>query len=1042
MVESLLPLAYLRDARLAGHATAVLPVWLWRADGRGILWANATGAVLWGTASPAQLSARSFSDSDETARQIAGLGESLPANGSPRLERVDGFSKEPGRTLLCLCSRLTVDEEPAVLVVATETGGVRLPLDERVRRLFGDIDAAMAAFTTEGTLIHATSAAAEIMGGLTTLATLGAGVLGSEALAKGHAEGRTPLGVLRLDRIGRDDTLVLVTTFPRPPAQVRAAGPVVQAQPSPGPSDAPAPPAAEAAAPSQVESSLPPTVRAAAETPESPETPPAAAEPPPADSPAPDARAHADRTPDRRHPLRFVWQMDPEGRFTVDSDDFAELIGPESATVLGQPWIDIAAKRKLDPDAQVERAVESQQTWSGITVHWPVDGTEERLAVELSGLPMFDRDRTFRGYRGFGVCRDAERFAHLPRPKPEPDAAIAPASAIEPEPLAEPVQTAEAAQPPEPAQQPPNVVPFRGPPAGEGKAPALSPVERSAFRELARQLSARLKGDEGVPDSVPEPHAPAEPEQTASAPAIATPPSPPVHAWTAAPDRSALQTAAELAPDEAELPPNGGAREILDRLPVGVLVYRISTPLYANRSFLVWSGHANIDAFVTAGGLDGLFLESGLVVDSDDSTRLTLATDAAHGLAASRLFTINWEGETAHALVVVPAHPARHDLESALRRAEIRTRELTSLVDLMADGVVMIDAAGNILSVNPSAETLFGTAANDLIGRPFVHLLAPENRAAAAADIDAMMQDGLTRREAREVTGCMREAGAATLIMTLGAMQSEQPIICAVFRDITHWKRSEAELIGAKRQAEQASRAKSDFLAKVSHEIRTPLNAIIGFSEVIMQERLGPIGNERYRAYLKDIHSSGEHLIALLNDLLDLSKIEAGKLELTFGSIDLNAQTQQCVALMQPQANTGRVIIRTSLAPSLPPIVADSRSVRQILLNLLSNSIRFTGPGGQVIVSTGLTDKGEVVLRVRDTGVGMSERDIETALEPFRQIETTTHGAGGGAAGTGLGLPLTKALAEANRASFAIKSVVNSGTLVEIAFAAARAPGR
>jgi signal transduction histidine kinase len=269
--------------------------------------------------------------------------------------------------------------------------------------------------------------------------------------------------------------------------------------------------------------------------------------------------------------------------------------------------------------------------------------------------------------------------------------------------------------------------------------------------------------------------------------------------------------------------------------------------------------------------------------------------------------------------------------------------------------------------------------------------------------------------------------------MVLGQIVTDKSACCAAFHDLSRWKQTEQDLLTAKRHAEQASRAKSDFLAKISHEIRTPLNAIIGFSEVMMEERLGPLDNDRYRAYLKDIHASGEHLVSLLNDLLDLSKIEAGKLELTFDRVSLNELTQQCVALMQPQANRGRILIRTSLAPGLPPIVADARSVRQIVLNLLSNSIKFTGAGGQVIVSTALTDRNEAVLRVRDTGIGMSEKEIETALEPFRQIETSARG---GSGGTGLGLPLTKALAEANRAAFAIKSSVNSGTLVEVAFPA------
>jgi signal transduction histidine kinase len=258
---------------------------------------------------------------------------------------------------------------------------------------------------------------------------------------------------------------------------------------------------------------------------------------------------------------------------------------------------------------------------------------------------------------------------------------------------------------------------------------------------------------------------------------------------------------------------------------------------------------------------------------------------------------------------------------------------------------------------------------------------------------------------------------------------------CAVLRDITASKRTEEELINAKQEAEKASTAKSDFLAKVSHEIRTPLNAIIGFSEVMMDERFGPVGNERYRQYLKDIHASGGHLISLLNELLDLSKIEAGKLELTFVSVNLNDLVQQCVAYIQEQANRERVIIRTSLPSSLPQIVADVRSVRQITLNLLSNSIKFTGAGGQVIVSTALTDDHEVVLRVRDTGQGMSEKELQTALEPFQQVATAAHW---GVSGSGLGLPITKALAEANHARFHITSQVEDGTLVEVAFPAAR----
>ena len=197
----------------------------------------------------------------------------------------------------------------------------------------------------------------------------------------------------------------------------------------------------------------------------------------------------------------------------------------------------------------------------------------------------------------------------------------------------------------------------------------------------------------------------------------------------------------------------------------------------------------------------------------------------------------------------------------------------------------------------------------------------------------------------------------------------------------------------------------------------------------MIEERFGPVGNERYLEYLRDIHASGGHLISLINDLLDLSKIEAGRFDLTFVSVDVNEIVARSVALMQPQASGSRVVVRTALANRLPRVVADERSLRQIVLNLLSNAVKFTDPGGQVIVSTALTDRGEVAIRIRDTGIGMTEKEIEIALEPFRQLATARR-----AGGTGLGLPLTKALIEANRASLSIRSARDAGTLVEVTF--------
>jgi PAS domain S-box-containing protein len=467
--------------------------------------------------------------------------------------------------------------------------------------------------------------------------------------------------------------------------------------------------------------------------------------------------------------------------------------------------------------------------------------------------------------------------------------------------------------------------------------------------------------------------------------------------------------------------------------------------LYVNRALLEWTGFDGPEELAQAGGIGRLFSGApALGVDeSGEIGRAIALRGRADELIAveARLLSTSWEGEAALAYVLRRTNVSIDErlaaAERTVREAEAAARELRAILDTATDGIVLLQQDGTVLGMNRSAEALFGIDAGEMEGRPFTGLLAPESHGAALDYLEGLAGPGVASvlNDGREVTGRVRETGRIPLFLTFGRVGSDGGRYCAVLRDLTQWKRTEGELVQARRQAEQASAAKSEFLAKISHEIRTPLNAILGFSEVMMEERFGPIGNERYVAYLKDIHGSGEHLISLINDLLDLSKIEAGRLDLTFASVNLNEVANQCIAIMQPQANRQRIIIRSAFAAGLPPVVADLRSMRQIVLNLLSNSIKFTRPGGQVIVSTTLTETGEVHLRVRDTGVGMSEAEIATALEPFRQIASAGRSKSGG---TGLGLPLTKALVEANRATFAIKSEVNAGTLVEVVFPATR----
>ncbi len=453
--------------------------------------------------------------------------------------------------------------------------------------------------------------------------------------------------------------------------------------------------------------------------------------------------------------------------------------------------------------------------------------------------------------------------------------------------------------------------------------------------------------------------------------------------------------------------------------------------LYANRRFLEWSGYENLDALAAAGGLNNLFVEPGAdaLAERGGTQPLSIMTQCGEYLAVDgRLFTVPWNGASALALILTSG-PADQAAEHAFGAADSENRILRSILDLATDGIVVLGRDGRVIHANASAGMLFGKAKGELAGNALTEILVPASQGAARDYFDQIARSPNRLHDAIEVEAPGRDGRPLPLAMTLARSSGDR--FCAIFRDDTARRKVDEELRIAKRETQKAAAAKADFLAKVSHEIRTPLNAMTGFAEVIMAERFGPIGNERYREYLKDIHAAGTHLVSMLNDLLDLSKIETGQLDLTFANVNLNDLTQQCVGIMQPQANRARIIIRSSLIHGLPQVVADERSLRQIVLNLLANAIKFTGPGGQVIVSTAFADNGEAVLRVRDTGIGMSEKDVEAAMTPFRQTATA---GGWGSGNTGLGLPLTKALAEANRANFSIKSAPNAGTLVEIAF--------
>jgi len=371
--------------------------------------------------------------------------------------------------------------------------------------------------------------------------------------------------------------------------------------------------------------------------------------------------------------------------------------------------------------------------------------------------------------------------------------------------------------------------------------------------------------------------------------------------------------------------------------------------------------------------------------------------------------------------------------EEALRASEGRLR---SIMENIIEGILTIDADGAIESFNPAAEAMFGYAAGEVLGENVSVLADEPDRSAHDGYLRSYLDTGRAKiigKGFREVRARRRDGSTFAAELAVSEMRhGPQRYFIGTLRDISERKEAELALLQAKERAELANRAKTEFLAHMSHELRTPLNAVLGYSDMLRGQFLGPLGNDGYLDYVGNIHSAGEHLLGVLSDILDVSKVEAGELEIEDGEVDIRETVADCWKMVMEKADLGRVALKVSVEPGLPRLRGDHRRLKQVLLNLLTNAIKFTRKRGTVTVTATLRDGGGIDLAVSDTGIGIAPKDIPRVLRPFGQVKEAYVSRPG--EGSGLGLSLANALVELHGGTFTIESRPGEGTTVTAAF--------
>ena len=375
------------------------------------------------------------------------------------------------------------------------------------------------------------------------------------------------------------------------------------------------------------------------------------------------------------------------------------------------------------------------------------------------------------------------------------------------------------------------------------------------------------------------------------------------------------------------------------------------------------------------------------------------------------------EGYTDLAQAIVRDISKQKKAEEEIIRSETKYR---SLFEKSNDAIMIHDLNGRILEANDRACEMFGHSEKELKQKSIMDLTLEEDRVEIKSRIGRIKTEGYCRKESR----MFRSDGSLIYVdVSASFLQAQQNMIQTVGRDITDRVRTEAVMISAKIEAETASRTKSEFLANMSHELRTPLNSIIGFSDVMLDGLTGELGPKQ-KNYMKHISNSGHHLLNLINDILDISKVEAGKMELQIDSLNMKTAIDDIVAMTQTLTSRKNISVNVDVQENMPMLKADRSKLKQIMYNLMGNAIKFTDNDGKITILAKVKDK-KILVSIIDNGIGISTGDQKKLFKPFSQIDSAISRS---YQGTGLGLALVRELIELHGGNICVESEVGKGS--------------